>query len=349
MNLKKIFKSFINEINPEILIFFYPRDVKKLINKNDFPHIRKILLNRSRPDFYKDYPKIKDTIHNFDVLQVLFDSYKNLCKPYFKGCITTIENSIANRQNKVDLSNEKKNIIYLSRIDVWKGADLLIEAFKTVVLQHPDWKIQIYGNIEPIQYAKYLQSKIIKYNLQKNVFFMGITKDIESAFLRADFCVFPSYFEGFPNGLAEAQSYGLPSIGLCECSGVNELIINGYNGLLVKDNAKDLATAIITMIENKEQRINMGNNTLLNKKKYSPEIIEAKWKKLIFNVLTTNNTIYDSIEESENNVSIFPIEKIQEMKFQKNVLSLWKRMFSLNFTDRKMIIYILGLRIEGRL
>ena len=347
-DLKQIFKAMINEINPEILIFFYPRDVKKLMNKGDFGSIKKILLNRSRPDFYKDYSQIKEIIKDFDALQVFFDSYKKLCKPYYQGYITTIENSIANRKNKVDLSNEKKNIIYLSRIDVWKGADILIEAFKKVVLKYPDWRVQIYGNIEPKQYAKHLQNLIVRYNLQKNVFLMGVTQNIEKAFLGADFCVFPSYFEGFPNGLAEAQSYGLPSVGFNGCSGVNELIIDGYNGMLVEDNADDLAGAMISMIENKEQRMRMGNNTLLSNKKYSQAIIEQKWQKLICDV-TGNNVIRSDIKELESDVYIFPMYKIQEMKFQQTVLSFWKRMFSLNFTDRKMIIYILGLRIEGRL
>ena len=347
-DLKTCFKSEIEKIKPDILIFFYPRDVKKLMNAGDFKNIKKILLNRSRPDFFNnDYSKIKDIIKDFDALQVFFDSYKSLCAPFYKGKIVTIENSIALRKIKADLTREKKNIIYLSRIDMWKGADILIEAFKEVALKYPDWKVQIYGKTEPKKFAKFLNNLVKKYNLEKNIFFMGVTKDIESAFLSADFCVFPSYFEGFPNGLVEAQSYGLPSVGLKGCSGVNELIIDGYNGLLAEDNPQALACAICSLIENKEKRLAMGANTLQNNTKYSQGIIEQKWEKLI--EATAKNDINEQslmTNTADSKIHIYPIEKIWEMKFQKNVLSFRKRFFSINFTPEKIIICVLGLIIK---
>lgn len=347
-DVKNVFQSIISSANPDVIIFFYPRDVKKLMNKGDFCGIKKILLNRSRPDFYSDYEKIKGIIEDFDAVQVLFDSYKRLCTPYFGGYIATIENSIVNRKSKVDLCKEKKNIIYLSRIDMWKGADLLIEAFRSVVLKHPDWKVKIYGKIEPKRYEKALRTEVARCNLQDNILFMGVTRDIETAFLDSDFCVFPSYFEGFPNGLAEAQSYGLPAIGLKGCSGVNELIIDDYNGLLVDDNPADLADAMLTMIEDKERRIKMGQHTLLTNSKYTPEMVEDKWNNLISHIAADNN-IDKILKEVNENVYIFPLEKIQEMKFEANVMPFWKRVFSINFTQKSFIIYILGLKIRGAL
>lgn len=37
----------------------------------------------------------------------------------------------------------------------------------------------------------------------------------------------PSFWEGFPNAVAEALAYGLPAIGFAEAEGVNSLIFDG--------------------------------------------------------------------------------------------------------------------------
>ena len=47
----------------------------------------------------------------------------------------------------------------------------------------------------------------------------------------------PSRFEGFPNALAEAVAYGLPAVAYRGVSGVEELVVDGRNGLLANDEA----------------------------------------------------------------------------------------------------------------
>ena len=76
-----------------------------------------------------------------------------------------------------------------------------------------------------------LKKMIKDLKLNKQINLKGTTQTPLETLSKYDFCVFPSYFEGFPIGLLESQSVGLPTIGLQECSGVNQLVVN-------KDNAR---------------------------------------------------------------------------------------------------------------
>ena len=59
-----------------------------------------------------------------------------------------------------------------------------------------------------------------------------------------DGVVLPSYREGMPRSLLEASSSGLPIIG-SNVPGINQLIQNNYNGILVDaKNAKSIADAM---------------------------------------------------------------------------------------------------------
>jgi len=342
-NIKSIFDERISEINPDVIIFFYPRDVKKLLNKDDFPSIKKVLLNRSRPDFYREYPDIKEIISDFSCTQVFFDSFKKFCEPYFKGPVVTIENAIPVREKTVDLDNEKKRIIFLSRIDIWKGADLLINAAKIVHEKQKDWQFYLYGQIDPRRYAKKLQELINKNGLKDTVFLAGITKNIEEAFLNSDICAFPSYFEGVGNGLIEAQSYGLPAVILRGCSGANEIVTDGYNGFLADDTPEDFAEKLLILIEDKAKRIEMSKNSLENNKKYTEEIIKNKWNELVAHL---DDNDFSSIEckEPKKDVEIFPLQKIYDLLYKNRQMSFVQRIFSVsNFGNKKMVC-VLGIK-----
>ena len=86
-------------------------------------------------------------------------------------------------------------------------------------------------------------------------------------------------------GLLEAMSAGLPCIGLQSCPSVNELIIDGQNGILCPDTPQGLANAIIGLIQSPGERAAMGRNARIWASQFHPEIVEMKWLSLIRKIL----------------------------------------------------------------
>lgn len=175
--------------------------------------------------------------------------------------IVKIYNPIGIKPNK-KFNYENKKIISIGRLDIQKGYDYLIEAFSIVKKNHPDWILEIYG--DGIEKNNLLS--IIKSNqLEKNVFLLPSNKNVVNIFNNSSIFVLPSRYEGYANILVESLACGVPSISYNWLTGVEEIIKNKKNGLVVElqdrknyfynvnKDQKDidnLATAINYLIDN---------------------------------------------------------------------------------------------------
>ena len=268
-----------------------------------------------------------------------------MVKKYFKGDIVTIPNEVNMVEVQREQDKEFKNIIYLSRVDVWKGHEFLINSFSKIAKKYPDWKLNIFGQFDPKRLRKRLEKQIKTLHLENQVILNGATKEAFKEFSRADFCVFPSYFEGFGLGLAEALSTGLPAIGLKGASGVNELIKDNENGFLTEKNENDFAEKIEFLINNPEKRYEMGLNAKQSVKKYSKEIIAHKWLNVIEKVLNNEN-VCSTMEENFLKYEIFPMSKIYDIMYKKRCMSFIQKIFSISNLGREKMVCILGLKFK---
>lgn len=110
----------------------------------------------------------------------------------------------------------KKQILFLSRVHVKKGIEILIDAFKKVreeSVEFLDWSVVIVGNGET-EYIESLKKKVESLRMQDcvkilpPVFGEAKTKLYQESLL---FCL-PSYSENFGMVIAEAMSCGVPAI-----------------------------------------------------------------------------------------------------------------------------------------
>ena len=107
----------------------------------------------------------------------------------------------------------KKRILFLSRIHVKKGIELLIDSWKDLAVSFPEWEVKIVGNGEE-EYINELKLKISRSGLEKcikilpPVFGQAKVELYQSSAL----FVLPSYSENFGMVIAEAMSCGVPVI-----------------------------------------------------------------------------------------------------------------------------------------
>ncbi len=289
-NYDKAYNRFVGEWRPDLIVFFYPHYCLEMRLSRRFNKIPRIIMFHSRPDFLfsqvEDFPQKLRPFYVNTCSQVLFESYRGLLPDYIRdGEVHVIANGIKQFPERAEDEGEHKRIVYFSRVDSLKGVDLLIESMVAVKQKHPDWRVDIYGDIEPEEYAGELREAIREKGLTEQICLKGrSSRGIEETLSDYDFSVFPSRVEGFSIGLGETLSMGLATIGYRFCSGVNEMIIDGVNGYLC-DNPEEFAQAMIRLIEKPEERTEMGRKARESMRQYAPELIDEKWAGLVKSIL----------------------------------------------------------------
>lgn len=167
------------------------------------------------------------------------------------------------------LKNKPENtipqILSVGRLVEKKGFQYLIEALNVLANRGLSFKCDIIGD-GPL-FGK-INKQIKQYNLQGKVNLSGAvdSEKVKEYLSKADLFVLPCIktsngdMDGIPVALMEAMAFEVPVIST-NISGIPELIINGYNGVIVEEkNHVELADAIQSLLLNKDLREKYGKN-----------------------------------------------------------------------------------------
>ena len=172
-----------------------------------------------------------------------------------------------------------KKAIAVGRLEYQKGFDILIDCWKEIAKQYPDWKLDIYGEGSC---REELQRQINSLQLGEKVKLCGRNNNIIEAYPQYSLHLMTSRFEGQGIVLIEAQACGLPSVVFNYEYGANDIIENEYNGILVEQgNCKKYIEAVMKMMSSEELRKEYGTNALTIGKCYYKENIFNRWIKII--------------------------------------------------------------------
>ncbi len=165
--------------------------------------------------------------------------------------ITILPNLIKENDIYINLDKEFK-IVFVGRFHKSKGIDILIKAFSIIRDEFPNIKLELIAGGEQAYYIKLVE----KYNLQKNVYFLGRQpmEKVLKHFATAQFSVVPSLAEAFGLIVVEAFSVKTPVIG-SNTGGIAEIIEDEKDGLLfpVGDH-KALALKMKLLLNNDDLR-----------------------------------------------------------------------------------------------
>jgi glycosyltransferase involved in cell wall biosynthesis len=136
-------------------------------------------------------------------------------------------------------TKNKYTFLFLSRIIPWKGLDILIKAFHLLRQMRNDVSLLIAGDGQSKEYCFNL-AKTLKV---KDIEFMGsiVPDQTKEVYLKADVFVLPSYeldayYEEWGLVVNEAMSMKLPVIATTAVGASFDMINEGYNGFVVKEN-----------------------------------------------------------------------------------------------------------------
>jgi glycosyltransferase involved in cell wall biosynthesis len=162
-------------------------------------------------------------------------------------------------KRKLGIPKEDFTFIFVGRLVSEKGINELVLSFFELHKSKPDTSLLLVGPFE--QKLDPLAPEVFQLiKSHPKIFSTGYQEDVRAYFSISDVLTFPSYREGFPNVVMQANAMGLPVI-VSDINGCNEIIQEGINGMIIPVKNKDaLLNAMIEIIENMALRYKLSQN-----------------------------------------------------------------------------------------
>lgn len=163
-----------------------------------------------------------------------------------------------------------------ARLTRTKGVFEYCECARVVKKKYPEAEFYYLGAEHSLKV-----SDIQEYIDDGSINYLGETTDVRPYLENATLLVLPSYREGMPMSVMEAESIGRPVIAT-DCIGCRDAVVNGYNGFLVPvGDYEQMAEKVIWCIEHPAETEQMGKNARtfaeehFDQKKINEKIIEV--------------------------------------------------------------------------
>ena len=251
--------------------------------KSVFPHWLFNLINN--PLGLNAYLQLHKWKHGNDLKKILdaHDYYILLTPPnqteleYFIGNykdhkVLSIPNSIPSVVSKSP--SKDKSILYVGRLNTGqKRADLLVEFWEQAFELLPDWNFIIVGDGP----YKEKMATIIKDKNLPRIQLEGFKKP-EPYYKNASIFIMPSAFEGFPNVLLEAHSYGVVPVVFNSYPALPWIVQDQENALLVPPyNVNQMAKNVVELANDESKRIKMASAAIENAKQFTIDKVGKIW------------------------------------------------------------------------
>lgn len=285
---KKALHHYINQIKPDIIIVC------------DFglkAFLLPFLLKRTVPIVFEAHGSVYNEAVNFkrNWLSVFFRNckyaFRKLAARHFDYFVVLSPASLS-EWNKVNgyiipnpIETEKffksplnsTKIITVARHSYEKGLDRMLEIWKKVGAQNPNWQWHIYGSSN----GTFDFKTMVRESGMQNIVLHEPVISIAHVYAKASIYVMTSRSEGFPVVLLESMATGVPVIAYDCPVGPRALIQHESNGFLIPDgDSEGFAMALQQLIENSDLRVKMGKEALLSVQQYRLDKVMPQWVRL---------------------------------------------------------------------
>jgi glycosyltransferase involved in cell wall biosynthesis len=237
---------------PILLKIIFPIKTKIILRISGLPKlnpIRKMFWRLGSKYLYKITCPTNETLTYLKDLKIFNENKIYL----LRDPVVSISEINKKKNEKIDESfiKEKKYILAVGRLTKQKNFIFLIEGFKEIIKNFNYLQLIIIGDGEE---KKVLEEKIIKNNLQDNVFLIGYKKNVYKYYDKCLFFVLCSLWEDPGFVLIEAFASNTLVLSSNCPNGPKEIINNENNGFLFTTNRKDhFLQKLYYILENKNK------------------------------------------------------------------------------------------------
>lgn len=270
---------------PDILLSFLTATNYRTIIAGRFLHIPSVISVRCDPKM-----EYKPPVHKL-LYRILYPLARGIVfqtqeeKNYFSKKLQKKAAVIPNPINRDFLrkeicENRNNKISAVGRLSGQKDFQLLIKGFAKLSASYPQLKLVIYGEGE---LRKELESLTAELGMEDKIELPGIVQNLHEVLYDSKMFVLSSKYEGMPNALMEAMVLGLPVIATKSTGGgVNELIENNVNGLLIPvGDEKALIQAMGRILNDEAFGRRIAENARSIGAKLDPSVIYKRWERYL--------------------------------------------------------------------
>lgn len=196
-----------------------------------------------------------------------------------KKCLAVPNPIVVEPEGEPSLTPDRPAIMAMGRLAHQKGFDFLLQAFALVAPRFPEWTLYIAGEGDM---REELEASISALGLAQRIRLPGNLSDPHPFLALGEIFVLPSRYEGFPMALCEAMALGLPAVATRYSVGIENIIRDGDNGLLVPvGDIQALAAAIERLMADAALRGRLAHRAKASMERYSVEQVMRSWDALL--------------------------------------------------------------------
>ncbi len=185
---------------------------------------------------------------------------------HVRGCCITLSDAINTEFFAPEAASAKQSaarrvILMPALVKPGKGQADLLKAAAILVRREIDFEICFAGAVESEALRRELQEYARSAGLDNRIAFLGELpqQQIRDYYALCQVVVLPSYTEGLPRVLLEAQAMQKPVVAYDSSGGIGEALKPGETGLLVKTgDVEALADRLALLLTNREESSRMG-------------------------------------------------------------------------------------------